>query len=138
MLQDFISGKIVEIKTVPFSGACIVGLFEYLSTLMLTCAQFGRVSRIERKTVPTSGARSSRKGLKENNNRVLGVINNFCIPFGTESTTSICGGGGGLNSVCTVATLHRVANIRMKHLNSDTERARGEYFFLYYNLYCLF
>ena len=56
---------------------------------MLICAQSGRVPGLERKTGP---ARSSRKGLKDNNNRLLSIVNKFCVSFGTESTISICGG----------------------------------------------
>ena len=69
----------------PGCGACAVGLFEYLSTLMLICAQSGRVSGIEKKTDPASSTRSDKKGLKDNNNRLLGIVNKFCIPFGTKS-----------------------------------------------------
>ena len=47
---------------------------------MLICSQSGRVSGLERKTDPASSARSSRKGLKDNNNRLLGIVNKFCIP----------------------------------------------------------
>ena len=95
-------------KLWPFSGACIVWLFEYLSTLMLICAQYERVSELERKTVPANSARSSRKGLKDNNNWLLAIVYKFCIPFGTESEISIC---GGLDSDCTVVNLHRSASI---------------------------
>ena len=102
-------------------GACTVGLFEYLSTLMLTRAQSGRVSGLEKKTDPASSARSDKKGLKDNNNRLLGIVNKFCIPFGTKSKISIC---GGLNSDCTEVTLHRIANFRVKHLRSGTEQTR--------------
>ena len=84
----------------------VVELFEYLGTLMLTCAQSGRVPGLEREIdPPASSARSSRKGLKDNNNRLLGIVNKFCIPFGAESKISI-----------------RVANFRVKHLNSNIER----------------
>ena len=86
----------------PVSGACTVGLFE----LMLICAQSGRVSGIEKRTDPASSARSDKKGLNDNNNRLLGILNKFCIPFRTISKISIC---GGLDSDCTVVTLHRTA-----------------------------
>ena len=76
----------------PASGACTVGLFEYLSTLMLICAQSGMVLGRERKTDPASSARSCRKGLKDNYYRLLGIVSNFCIPFGTEIKISISGG----------------------------------------------
>ena len=46
---------------------------------MLNCAQ------------SESGAKSIKKGLKDNNNRLLGIVKKFCIPSGTESTISICG-----------------------------------------------
>ena len=75
----------------------------------------------ERKTDPPSSAKCSRKGLKDNNNRQLGVVNRFCIPFGTEIKISIC---GDLDSHCTKVTLHRVANFRAKHLNSNFEQTR--------------
>ena len=67
----------------PVSGACTVGLFEYLSTLMLICAESERVSGSEWRTDQASSARSSRKGLKDNNNQLLGIFNKFCIQFGT-------------------------------------------------------
>ena len=87
----------------PVFSACTVGLFEYLSTLKLICAQSGRVSGLEKKTDPASSARSDKKGLEDNNNRLLGIINKFCIPFGTKSKILFC---GGLDSDCTVVTLH--------------------------------
>ena len=96
-------------------------LFEYLGTLLLTCAQSGRVLGRERRTDPASRARNSRKGLKDNYNRLLGIANKFCIPFGTKIRISIC---GRLDSDCTEVTLHRVANFRVKHLESDFERTR--------------
>ena len=105
----------------PVSGVCTVWLFEFLSSLLLICSQSGRVSGSERKTDPASSARSSRKGLKDNNNRLLGIVNNFSIPFGTQIKISIC---GGLDSDCTEVTLHRVASFRFKHLNSDIEKTR--------------
>ena len=46
----------------PVCGACTVGLFEYLRTLMLTCAQSGRVSGLEKKTDPASSSRSDKRG----------------------------------------------------------------------------
>ena len=76
----------------PVCGACTVGLFEYLSTLMLICAQSGGVSRLVKKTDPGSSTRSDNKGFKDNNNRLLGIVNKFCIPFGTKSKMLICGG----------------------------------------------
>ena len=93
----------------------------YLSILKLICVQSVRVRGLEWKTDPASSERSSRNGLKGNNNRLLGIINKFFIPLGTESTISIC---GGLDRDCTVMTLHRVANFRVKHLVSDIERTR--------------
>ena len=58
----------------PVCGACTVGLFEYLSTSMIICAQSGRVSGLVKKTDPASSSRSDKKGLKENNNRLLGIV----------------------------------------------------------------
>ena len=76
----------------PVCEACTVGLFEYLSTLMLICAQAGRVSRLVKKTDPASGTRSDKRGLSDNNNRMLGIVNKFCIPFGAKIKIVICGG----------------------------------------------
>ena len=61
----------------PVCGACTVGLFEYLSTLMLICAQSGRVSGLVKKTDPASSSRSDKKGLNDNNNRLLGIVKSF-------------------------------------------------------------
>ena len=108
-------------------GACTVGLFEYLSTLMLICAQSGRVSGLEKKTDPTSSARSDKKGLKKNKNQLLGIVKKFCIPFGTKSKISIC---GGLDSDCIVVTLQRIANFLVKHLNSGFEQTRRGFILL--------
>ena len=76
----------------PVSGACTVGLFEYLSTLMLICAQSGRISGLVKKTDPASSAKSDRKGLKDNNNRSLGILDKFCILFGTKVRSQSVGG----------------------------------------------
>ena len=84
---------------------------------MLFCAQSGRASRLEKK----SNAKSDKKGPKDNNNRLLGIVNKFCIPFGTKSRILIC---GGLDSDCTVVTLHRTANFRVKHHSSVIEQTR--------------
>ena len=89
--------------------------------LKLICAQSGRSLGRERKTDPTSSARINRKGLKDNNNRLLDIFNKFCIPFGTEIRISIC---GGRDSDCTVVTLHRFANFRARHLNLYVELTR--------------
>ena len=59
---------------------------------MLICAQTGRISGLEKKTDPASSSTSDKKGLNDNNNRLLGIINKFCIPFGTKSKILICGG----------------------------------------------
>ena len=59
---------------------------------MINCVQSGRVSGLEKKTDPASSARIDKKGLMDNNNRLLGIVNKFCIPFGTKSTIVICGG----------------------------------------------
>ena len=85
---------------------------------MLACAQSGRVPGLEQKTDPAS-SRSGSKGLKGNNNRLLRIADTLCIPFGTESTISFC---GRLGNDCNVGTLHRVANFRVKNLNSDIKR----------------
>ena len=61
----------------PVCVACTVGLIEYLSTLMLICAQSGMVTGLVKKTDPTSSSRSDMKGLKDNNNRLLGVVKSF-------------------------------------------------------------
>ena len=76
----------------PVCGACTAGLFEYLSTLMIICAQSGRVSGLVKKTDPARISRSDKKGHNDNNNRLLGIVNKFCIPFGTKSKIVICGG----------------------------------------------
>ena len=88
---------------------------------MLICAQSVSVSGLEKNSDPASSARSDRKGLKDNNNRLLGIVNKFCIPFGTKNRILIC---GVLDSDCTVVTLHRTANFRVKHLNSGIEQTR--------------
>ena len=88
---------------------------------MLLCAQSARVSGLEQKTDPASSARSNNKGLKDINNRLLGIVNKFCIPFGTAIKIPIC---GGLDSDCTEVTLHRVAKFRVKYLNSDFEQTQ--------------
>ena len=61
------------------------------------------------------------KGLNDNDSRLLGIVNNFCIPFGTKNKIVICGVA---RQCCTVVTLHRTAKIRLKHLNSDIEQTR--------------
>ena len=88
---------------------------------MLVCAQSGWVSGLEKKTDPASSSRSDKKGLKDNNNRLLGIVNKFCITFGTKRKILLC---WGLDSDCTVVILHRTANFRFKHLNLDFEQTR--------------
>ena len=44
------------------------------------------------KTDPASSSRSNKKGLNDNSNRLLSIVNKFCIPFGTKSKIVICGG----------------------------------------------
>ena len=88
---------LLRLKQWSLSRAFTVGLYAYLSTLMLICAQSARVSGLERKTDLTSSARSSRKSLKDKSNRLLGIVKKFCISFGTEKSISICGGGGGVD-----------------------------------------
>ena len=75
----------MKIVVWPLSGACTVGMFEHLSTFMLICAQSGRLMGRERMTDPVSSAKSSRKCLKDNNNRLLGIVNKFFIHFDTET-----------------------------------------------------
>ena len=41
---------------------------------------------------PASSTRSDKKGLNDNNNRLLGIVNKFCIPFDTKIKIVICGG----------------------------------------------
>ena len=54
---------------------------------MINCAQSGR-----EKTDPASSTRSNKKGLNDNNNRLLGIVNKFCFHFGTKIKIVICGG----------------------------------------------
>ena len=44
---------------------------------MLICAQSGRASGLEKKTDPACSSRSDKKGLKDNNNRLLGIVKSF-------------------------------------------------------------
>ena len=44
------------------------------------------------KTDPASSTRSNKKGLNDNNNRLLGIVNKFCSPFGTKTKKKTCGG----------------------------------------------
>ena len=59
---------------------------------MLIYAQSGRVSGLVKKTDPASSTRSDKRGLNDNNSRLLGIVNKFCIPFGTKNKIVICGG----------------------------------------------
>ena len=59
---------------------------------MLICAQSGRVSGLVKKSDPASSSRSNKKGLNDNNNRLLGIVNKFCIPLGTKRKILVCGG----------------------------------------------
>ena len=66
---------------------------------MLICAQSGGVCRFAlnlegswEKTDPTSSTMSNKKGLNDKKNRLLGIVNEFCIPFGTKIKIVICGG----------------------------------------------
>ena len=121
LLQAFISVRIVTTKFMARFGDCNVGLFEYLSMLMIICAQSGRVYGLEKKVDPASSARSDKKGPKGNNNRLLGIVTSFCIAFCTKNWILVC---GGLDFDCTVTTLHRIANFRVKQLNSGIEQTR--------------
>ena len=44
------------------------------------------------KTGPASSTRSNKKSLNDDNNRLLGIVNKFCSPFGTKFKIVICGG----------------------------------------------
>ena len=44
------------------------------------------------KTDPASSTRSNKKRLNHDNNRLLGIVNKFCSPFGTKIKIVICGG----------------------------------------------
>ena len=46
----------------PVFGACTVGLFDYLSTLILICAQSGRVSGLVKETDPAAVQGATRGG----------------------------------------------------------------------------
>ena len=59
---------------------------------MLICAQSGRVSGLVKETDPASSTRSDKRGLNDNNSRILGIVNKFCIPFGIKNKILICGG----------------------------------------------
>ena len=102
---------------------------------MLICAQSGRVFGLKKKTGPAKSARSDKKGLIDNKNRLLGIVYTFCIPFGTKSRILIC---EGLDSDCTVVTLQRTANFRVKHLDSVVEQTRRGVYYQYYYLYSLY
>ena len=67
--------------------------------------------------------KSHRRGQKDNNNRLLGINKQFCIPYGAESTASICRGH---DSDCIEVNSHQVAIFRVKHLNLDIERTRRD------------
>ena len=41
---------------------------------MLVCAQSGRVLGLVKKKDPASSSRSDKKGLRDNNNRLLGIV----------------------------------------------------------------
>ena len=66
---------------------------------MLICAQTGGVCRFAlnpegswEKTDPASSTRSNKEGLNDNDSRLLGIVNKFCIPFVTKIKIVICGG----------------------------------------------
>ena len=88
---------------------------------MLICAQSGRVLGLVKKTDPASSSRSDKRGLKDKNNRLLGIVTNFVSLLVQKSKILLC---GGLDSDCTVVTLHQTANFRVKHLNSEMEQTR--------------
>ena len=59
---------------------------------MINCAQSGRVSCFAlnsegswEKTDPANSTRSNMKGLNDNKNRLLGIVNKFCISFATKN-----------------------------------------------------
>ena len=70
---------------------------------------------IRKEIDPASSAGSDKKGHKDNKNGLLGIVNKFCTHFGTKSKILNC---GGFDSDCTVVTLHRTANFRIKHHKS--------------------
>ena len=96
LFQAFISNSTVTIKIVArfWCLYCRVDqVFKHVNANLRS-----RVMGRERKTDPASSARTSRKGRKYNYNRLLSIVNNFCIPFGTKIKKSIC---GGIDSDCT-------------------------------------
>ena len=121
LLQTFISNRIVTIKILDCFWCLYCRVISVFKHTNLKCAQSRSVTVLEWKTDPASKSRSSRKGLKDNDIRLLGNFNVLCIPFGTESTIPTC---GVLDSACTVVTLHRFANFRVMHLISDIELPR--------------
>ena len=64
----------------PVSEACTVGLVALNPEVSWE------------KTDPASSTRSDKKGLNDNNSRLLGIVNKFCIPFGTKNEIVICWG----------------------------------------------
>ena len=56
----------------PVCEACTVGLFEYLSTLMLICAQSERVSELVKKTDPSSISRRDKSGAQRQQQPTVG------------------------------------------------------------------
>ena len=107
----------------PVSGACTVGLFEYLSTLMLICAQSGSLTGLVKKSDPASSARSDKKGPRTTTFDRWVSLTSFASLLVQKSKISIC---GGIDSDCTVMNLHRIANFRVKHLNSGIEQTRRD------------
>ena len=43
-----------------------------------------------KKNAPASSTRSDKRGLSDNNSRLLGIVNKFCIPFGIKNKIVIC------------------------------------------------
>ena len=59
--------------------------------------------------------------VSRNQQPIAGYRQQGYIPFGTEIMISTC---GVLDSDCTEVTIQRVANFRVKHLNSDIAQIR--------------
>ena len=73
----------------------------------------GHLVRVEDRS---SSATTERKGQKDSNSKLLGIVKKFCNLFETEIMISICLVH---DSDYTKMTLLRVANFQVKHLNSD-------------------
>ena len=79
---------IVELAFLRKSFPCLV-LHQTDKTLKTVIFSSGRLLH---PPSTASSTRSNKKGLNDNNNRLLGIVNKFCIPFGTKIKIVICGG----------------------------------------------